>query len=71
MIQKLKTVAKILSFIIRRFFIISNSYTNNLIQMIQQAVVVVDEKLHYINKKNVTKKEKYSVTRVLASSFIN
>lgn len=56
MIQQQKIVAKILSFIIRRFFIISNSYINNILQIIQQTVAVVDDKLHYIKKKIVTLK---------------
>lgn len=33
-----------------------------------ETVVIQDEKLHYIKKKIVTKKEKYLITRVLASS---
>lgn len=56
MIHKLKTVAKILSYLIRRFFITSNSYISNILQIIQQTVAVVDDKLHYIKKKIVTLK---------------
>lgn len=70
MTQKLKTVAKILSFIIRRFFITQNSYINKIFQIIQQTVAVDDKKLHYIKKKIVTQKEKSSVTGVLAPLFI-
>lgn len=70
MTQKLKTVAKILSFIIRRFFITQNNYINKIFQIIQQTVAVDDKKLHYIKKKIVTRKEKCSVTGVLAPLFI-
>lgn len=70
MTQKLKTVAKILSYLIRKFFLISNSYINKIFQIIQQTVAVDDKKLHYIKKKIVTQKEKSSVTGVLASSVI-
>lgn len=70
MIQQLKTVAKILSYLIRRFFIISNNYINKIFQIIQQTVAVDDKKLHYIKKKIVTRKEKCSVTGVLAPLFI-
>lgn len=66
MIQQQKIVAKILSFIIRRFFIISNSYINNILQIIQQIVAVVDDKLHYIKKKIVTLKRKSPVLPHLA-----
>lgn len=62
MTQKLKTVAKLLSFIIKRFFIISNSYIKTTLQIIQQTLAVDDKKLHYIKKKIVTQKEKSSVT---------
>lgn len=70
MIQKLKTVAKILSFIIRRFFIINNSYIKTTLKIIQLTVALYNEKLHYIQKKIVTQKEKCSVTGVLAPLFI-
>ena len=51
MTQKLKTVAKILSYSIRKFFIISNRYIDNILQIIQQTVAVDNEKLHYIKKR--------------------
>lgn len=70
MIQQQKIVAKILSYLIRKFFIISNSYINNILQIIQQTVAVDDKKLHYIKKKIVTQKEKCSITGVLAPLFI-
>lgn len=70
MTQKLKTVAKLLSFIIRRFFIISNSYIKTTLKIIQLTVAVQNEKLHYIRRKFVTQKETLIVTRVLASSVI-
>ena len=60
MTQKQKTVAKLLSYLIRRFFI-SNSYINNILQIIQQTVAVDNEKLHYIKKKIVTLKRKSPV----------
>lgn len=64
MIQQQKRVAKILSYLIRRFFIISNSYIKTTLQILQQTVAVNNEKLHYIKKKIVTQKEKCSVTGV-------
>lgn len=70
MIQQQKRVAKILSYLIRRFFIISNSYIKTTLQILQQTVAVNNEKLHYIKKKIVTQKEKCSVTGVWASSVI-
>lgn len=70
MIHKLKTVAKILSYLIRRVFITLNSYTNNILQIIQQTVAVDEKYLHYIKKKIVTQKEKLLVTGELAPLFI-
>ena len=64
MTPKIKIVAKFISYIIRRFFIISNSYINTALKIIQQTVAVDNENLHYIKKKIVTKKEKYFVTGV-------
>ena len=68
--QKIKTVAKFLSYIIRRFFIINNSYIKTTLKIIQLTVAVYNENLHYIRRKIITKKEKYLVTGVLASSII-
>ena len=68
--QKIKTVAKFLSYIIRRFFIINNSYIKTTLKIIQLTVALYNENLHYIKKKIVTQKEKYLVTGVLASSII-
>lgn len=70
MTPQLKTVAKILSYLIRRFFIISNNYIKTTLQILQQTVAVDNEKLHYVKKKIVTQKEKCSVTGVLAPLFI-
>lgn len=70
MIQQLKTVAKLLSYLIKRFFIILNSYIKATLKIIQLIVAVDSEKLHYIKKKIVTQKEKSSVTGVLAPLFI-
>ncbi len=70
MIQQLKTVAKILSYLIRKFFITQNSYIKILLQIIQYILAVDDEKLHYIRRKIVTQNEKYSNTRALAPLFI-
>lgn len=70
MTRKQKTVAKLLSFIIRRFFIISNSYIDNTLQIIQQTVAVDEKYLHIIKKKIVAQKEKLLVTGVLAPLFI-
>jgi len=47
MIQQLKTVAKILSYLIRKFFITQNSYIKILLQIIQYILAVDNEKLHY------------------------
>lgn len=70
MTQKLKTVAKLLSYLIRKFFIISNSYIDNTLQIIQQTVAVDEKYLHIIKKKIVAQKEKLLVTGVLAPLFI-
>lgn len=70
MIQQLKTVAKILSYLIRKFFITQNSYIKILLQIIQYILAVDNEKLHYMKKKIVTQKEKCSVTGGLAPLFI-
>lgn len=70
MIQQLKTVAKILSYLIRKIFIISNNYIKTTLKIIQLTVAVQNEKLHYIRRKFVTQKETLIVTRVLASSVI-
>lgn len=70
MIQQQKIVAKLLSYLIRRFFITQNSYIKTILQILQQTVAVDNEKLHYIKKKIVTQKEKCSVTGVLAPLFI-
>lgn len=61
MIQQLKTVAKILSYLIRKFFIISNNYIKTALQIIQYTFAVDNEKLHYIKKKIVTLKRKSPV----------
>lgn len=61
MIHKLKTVAKILLYIIRRFFIISNSYIKTTLKIIQLIVVVDSENLHIIRRKIVTLKRKSTV----------
>ena len=58
MVNLLKIVTKILSYLIRRFFIISNSNINNTLQITEQIVAVNDEKLHYIKRKIATQKEK-------------
>ena len=54
MLNLFKIVTKILSYLIRRFFIISNSYIYTTLKIIQLIVAVDNEKLHYIKKKIVT-----------------
>lgn len=66
MIHKLKTVAKLLSYLIRRFFIISNSYIKTTLKIIQLIVAVDSENLHIIRRKIVTLKRKAPVLPHLA-----
>lgn len=61
MTRKQKAVAKLLSFIIRRFFIISNSYIKTTLKIIQLIVAVDSENLHIIRRKIVTLKRKSPV----------
>ena len=65
MIQQQKIVAKLLSYLIRRFFIISNSYIKATLKIIQLIVVVDSENLHIIRKKIVTLKRKSPVLPIL------
>lgn len=61
MTQKLKTVAKILSYLIRKIFIISNNYIYTTLKIIQLIVAVDSENLHIIRRKIVTLKRKSPV----------